>query len=181
MGVDGGGTHVPKVSIVDRDLGAQAFDGRSISLRCGGVDEEGGERSFHDIRHVRRKHPSNVARARRGGKGSIPRVNTRMERKDVSRTLEKVSELEEKMRTNPEDVARQLRVQMQQRAEKQRLKRAALVTTMDSGFLRKVEVRETTYPTLDGPAGNWLTPSASCSSRLDSWLTPQMCSSTRIS
>lgn len=46
------------------------------------------------------------------------------------------------METNSEDVARQLRVQMQQRAEKQRLQRAALVTTMDSGFLKKVEVRK---------------------------------------
>lgn len=127
-----------------------------------------GERSFHDLRDVCRKHPSNVASARRRGRKSVPRVNVRMDREDLSRRLEKVSELDEKMRTNPEDVARQLRVQMQQRAEKQRLKRAALVTTMDSGFLRKVEVRKTTRPTLDGPSVNWLAPSTSWSCRLDS-------------
>lgn len=91
-----------------------------------------------------------------------------MEREEMSHRLEKLSDLGEKMRTNPEDVARQMRVQMQQRAEKQRLKRAALVTTMDSGFLRKVEVRKTTRPTLDSPAVNWLSPTTSCSCRLDS-------------
>lgn len=160
---------MPKVSIAHRDLGARAFDGRSISLRCGGGGWRGrGERSFHDIRHVCRNHPSNDARARKGREGSVSKVPPCMEREEMSHRLEKLSDLGEKMRTNPEDVARQMRVQMQQRAEKQRLKRAALVTTMDSGFLRKVEVRKTTRPTLDSPAVNWLSPTTSCSCRLDS-------------
>lgn len=65
-----------------------------------------------------------------------------MEWRDAPRGASRRVEADRRVETNSEDVARQLRVQMQQRAEKQRLQRAALVTTMDSGFLKKVEVRK---------------------------------------